>query len=195
MTRTLHRTSVLVCCGVAVTAMLSAATPASSQSGALDPVLRGRARQLTGRSRVIVEYRGTADVRAVTAVRGRAGRRLANRHLQIADVDNIGLAALANDPRVARVTLDRDPFTTMERTAAAVGAQSSRTDYGVTGRGVGVVIIDSGISALNDDLLVDAAGNRSTAVVHFKDFTRENDSRIWAIEQPTDDFGHGTHVA
>src|SRR3954471_8477007 len=195
MTRTLHRTSVLVCVGIAVSAMLSAATPAFSQSGTLDPVLRGRARQLTGRSRVIVEYRGTADVRAVTAVRGRAGRRLANRHLQIADVDNIGLAALASDPRVARVTLDRDTFTTMERTAAAVGAQSSQTDYGVTGRGVGVVIIDSGISALNDDLLVDAAGRPSPAVVHFKDFTRDENSGVWTPDLPVDDFGHGTHVA
>src|SRR4051812_36323228 len=76
MTKSLRRTSVLVCLGVALSAMLSAATPAFSESGTLDPILRGRARQLTGRSRVIVEYRGTADVRAVTAVRGRAGRRL-----------------------------------------------------------------------------------------------------------------------
>ena len=127
---------------VALAAVLTTATTVSAQNvpGNLDPVLRHRARQLTGRSRVLVEYRRAADVRAVTGVRGHAGRQLAGGRLQIADVDNVGLASLARDPRVARVTLDRDTFTTMERTAAAVGAQSSRTDFGVTGRGVGVAV-------------------------------------------------------
>ncbi len=196
MTKT-PRSFAFIPAAVALTAVLTTATTASAQNvpGNLDPVLRHRARQLTGRSRVLVEYRGAADVRAVTGVRGRAGRQLAGGRLQIADVDNIGLAALARDPRVARVTLDRDTFTTMERTAAAVGAQSSRTDFGVTGRGVGVAIIDSGISALNDDLLVDASGRPSPAVVHFKDFTRDANSGVWTPDLPVDDFGHGTHVA
>ena len=116
MTTSFDRPAGSICLALVVTAAtLSAALPARAQSngGALDPVLRTRARQLTGRSRVIVEYRGTADVRAVTAVRGRAGRKLAGGQLQIADVDNIGLAALAADPRVARLSLDRDTFTTM----------------------------------------------------------------------------------
>jgi serine protease AprX len=198
MTTSLERLSGYVCLAVVTAAALSVASPANAQntaSGTLDPVLRARAQQLTGRSRVIVEYRGAADVRAVTAVRGRAGRTLAGGQLQIADVDNIGLAALAADPRVARVSIDRDTFTTMERTATAVGAQAASTDYGVTGRGVGIVVIDSGVSALNDDLLVDVNGNPSNAVVHFKDFTRDESSRIWMADSPVDDFGHGTHVA
>jgi len=198
MTTSFDRPAGSICLALVVTAAtLSAALPARAQSngGALDPVLRTRARQLTGRSRVIVEYRGTADVRAVTAVRGRAGRKLAGGQLQIADVDNIGLAALAADPRVARLSLDRDTFTTMERTATAIGAQAARTDYGVTGRGVGIVIIDSGISGMNDDLLVDASGKPSPAVAHFKDFTRDENSNVWTPDLPLDDFGHGTHVA
>src|SRR4051794_32973210 len=179
MTTPLERLSGLVCLTLVAAVVLSAASPAQAQnsaSGTLDPVLRARARQLTGRSRVIVEYHGAADVRAVTTVRGRAGRTLAGGQLQIAEVDNIGLAALAADPRVARVSIDRETFTTMERTASAVGAQAASTDYGVTGRGVGIVVIDSGISALNDDLLLDANGHPSPAVVHFKDFTRDESS-------------------
>src|SRR6478735_9329625 len=150
MTTSLDRPAGSLCIALVTAATLSTASPALAQnSGAsLDPVLRTRARQLTGRSRVIVEYRGIADGRAVTAVRGRVGRKLAGGQLQIADVDNIGLSALAADPRV-------------ERIATAVGAQSARTDYRVTGRGIGVVIIDSGISGMNDDLLVDASGNPS----------------------------------
>ena len=198
MTTSLERSSGSVYLALVAAVTVSMASPALAQDsapGTLDPVLRGRARQLTGRSRVIVEYRGAADVRAVTAARGRAGRQLAGGQLQLADIDNIGLAALAADPRVARVSLDRDTFTTMERTATTVGAQASSADYGVTGRGIGIVVIDSGISALNDDLLLDANGNPSQAVAHFKDFTREENSRIWMSDAPVDDFGHGTHVA
>jgi serine protease AprX len=177
------------------TFLLSVPAKAQSATDNLDPVLRHRARQLTGKSRVLVEYRGAADVRAVTSVRGRAGRKLAGGRLQVADVDNISLAALANDPRVARLTIDRETFTTMERTGAAVGAQAARTDFGVTGRGIGVAVIDSGISAANDDLLYDAAGRPAPAVVHFKDFTRDETSGVWTPDLPVDDFGHGTHVA
>jgi serine protease AprX len=83
----------------------------------------------------------------------------------------------------------------MERTGAAVGAGASRIDYGVTGRGIGIAVIDSGISAMNDDLLYDAAGRRSAAVVHFKDFTRDENPGVWTPDLPVDDFGHGTHVA
>jgi serine protease AprX len=182
---------------LALAGMLLTSSPAAAQNGpaGLDPVLGHRARQLTGRSRVLVEYRGVADVRAVTGARGRAGRQLAGGRLQVADIDNIALTALANDPRVARVTLDRETFATMERTGAAVGAQTSRTDFGVTGRGVGVAVIDSGISASSDDLLYDAAGRPSAAVVHFKDFTRDENSGVWTPDLPSDDFGHGTHVA
>jgi len=197
MTTSLDRPAGSLCIALVAAATLSTASPALAQnSGAsLDPVLRTRARQLTGRSRVIVEYRGIADGRAVTAVRGRVGRKLAGGQFLIADVDNIGLSALAADPRVARVSLDRDTFTTMERTATAVGAQSARTDYGVTGRGIGIVIIDSGITGMNDDLLVDASGKPSPAIAHFRDFTRAENSNVWTPDLPVDDFGHGTHVA
>src|SRR5690348_14679451 len=191
MTTSLDRPCGSICLALVTAAALSTASPvlAQNSNSSLDPVLRIRARQLTGRSRVIVEYRGAADVRAVTAVRGRAGRRLANGQLQIADVDNIGLTALAADPRVARVSLDRDTFTTMERTATAIGAQAASTDYGVTGRGIGIVLIDSGISAMNDDLLVDANGKPSPAVAHFRDFTRNENSNVWTPDSPVDDFG------
>src|SRR6187397_2863472 len=92
-------------------AVVACAAPAAAQRPSpdnLDPVLKMRVRQLTGRSRVLVEYRGRADVRAVTGVRGRAGRQLANGRLQIADVDNNRLAALAADPRIARLSIDRE---------------------------------------------------------------------------------------
>jgi subtilisin family serine protease len=180
---------------LAITAGPAGAQAPTSARAKLDDALRARARQFTGRSRVIVEYRGAPDVRAINGARGVAGRQLAGGRLQIADLDNQQLDALAADTRIVRIVLDRDTFPTMERTGAAVGATTGRTDFGVTGRGVGVAVIDSGITRINEDVLLDANGNWSPAVVHYKDFTQDLGWPSWIPQIPNDPYGHGTHVA
>src|SRR5215216_5475165 len=60
----------------------------------LDAVLRSRAHQLVGRSRVIIEFAGTPDVRVITAERGVAGRQLRQQRAQVAELDNRTLASL-----------------------------------------------------------------------------------------------------
>jgi serine protease AprX len=177
--------------GALVTILVSAsALPAIAQRPShtqkLDAALRVRAGQFSGRSRVIVEFNGEPDVRAIMAARGRSGRTLSGLRAQVAELDNLQLASLAADPRVARVMIDRPAFATMEHTGEAVGSNSARETYGVTGRGVGVAIIDSGIAA-HDDL-----GRR---VVHFKDFTTDTLRTLWTSPRAEDDYGHGTHVA
>jgi hypothetical protein len=67
----------------------------------LDRILSVRARQFTGRSRVIVEFYGAPDVRAITAAHGVVARTLRGRPAQVADIGNLDLPALAKDPRVA----------------------------------------------------------------------------------------------
>ena len=169
------------------------ATPAAAQSHGrdkMDAVLQSRAQQLLGRSRIIVQFKSDPDVRALG--RGIAGRRLGHGG-QVAEVDNWTLPEIAADPRVERVMVDRPAFATMERTGAAIGAMLAREEFSVTGRRVGVAIIDSGISAAPDDLTRTSSGAQQRRVVHFKDFTREIPR--WFTEQPTDEFGHGTHVA
>ncbi len=163
----------------------------AQQPGAkLDAALRVRAHQLSGRSRVIVQFTREPDVRAIAAVRGTTRRSLAAMRAEVADVDNLSLAALAADPRVARVMLDRPAFATMERTGQAIGATAAREDFGLTGRGIGVAVIDSGI-APHDDL----QGRGGRRVVHFVDFTANGPRGGWASDRQSDDYGHGTHVA
>jgi serine protease AprX len=87
------------------------------------------------------------------------------------------------------------PFATMERTGLAIGATLARSQYGVTGKGIGVAIIDSGITNYHDDLNRSLSGNSSRRVVHFKDFTRHFSANLWFNEIQSDDYGHGTHVA
>ena len=119
------------------------------------------------------------------------------RGAQVVEVENLALTDLARHPQVARMHIDHPAFATMERTGAAIAATIARQSFRLTGKGIGVAVIDSGITAWHDDLYL--AGVRSPRaaprIVHFKDFTKPSNPRIWMSEQPSDDYGHGTHVA
>jgi serine protease AprX len=183
------------CLAVALVGLSASSVAAQSRvrdADKLDPVLRHRARQLAGRSRVIVQFKDDADVRVFG--RGVVGRRL-DRRAQVGEVDNLALATVASDPRVERVMIDRPAFATMERTGETIGATLARSQYDVNGRGIGVAIIDSGITSYHDDLNRSLSGYQWRRVVHFKDFTREPSANLWFNDVQSDDYGHGTHVA
>ncbi len=102
-------------------------------------------------------------------------------------VNRNAVAALSNDPDVAYISLDR--------TVRATGTVTDLYDQAVlapyawsknfSGSGIGVAVIDSGISSGKDFTLSNGTGSR---VVYSQDF---------AIGQSTtaDLYGHGTHVA
>ena len=128
--------------------------------------------------------------------RGATGRRL-GRNSQVAEVDNAELANIASNPRVTRVMHDRPTFATLERTGLTTGAALVRQQMGLTGKGVGVAVIDSGITNSHDDLYRSSPWSFSMTngrVAHFKDFTVDN-PRLWSPNGAYDDYGHGTHVA
>src|SRR5215467_9282909 len=77
------------------------------------------------------------------------------------------------------------------RTSVTVGAATVRDFMGLTGKGIGVAVIDSGITSWHDDLTNKTSklfpyGNQRVA--KFVDFVN---GRML----PYDDNGHGTHVA
>ena len=155
----------------------------------LDRVLQARTGQLHGYSRVIVRIRSTISVTgAGSLIRGAGGvpgRQLSASESQVAVVPNAALRILAASPLVERVSLDRDVLGAMERTGMTVGAVAVRENLGVDGAGVGVAVIDSGVTTWHDDLSDVGVGQR---VVEFVDF-------VDGIATPHDDYGHGTHVA
>jgi serine protease AprX len=163
----------------------------------LGPMLEVRSRQLSGRSRVIVEFKNEPDARVITGSRGAAGRQLLSARAQVAEVENLGLTDLVSHPQVARIQIDHPAFATMERTGAAIAATIVRQSFRMTGKGIGVAVIDSGITAWHDDLYLAGARSPRAArrIVHFKDFTKASNPRVWMSEQPSDEYGHGTHVA
>ena len=79
------------------------------------------------------------------------------------------------------------------RTSLTVGARAVQQTLGLTGAGVGVAVIDSGITAWHDDLTSGNVGRlypvrRTSASSKFVDFVQRPGL-------PYDDNGHGTHVA
>ena len=160
----------------------------------LDRTLATRAGQ-SGVSRVIVRSTGAGDVAVrIRAFGGRAGQRLALVDGYVADVPNEALEALAADPGVAGVHLDRPVAALLTPNAGAetgnAQASSSPRALDFTGAGVGVAVIDSGLTSWHDDLARVDAGRALVGqrVVGFADFTS-------TTNQVADTYGHGTHVA
>src|SRR5262252_798140 len=101
------------------------------------------------------------------------------------------LQKLASKGEVFRVHDDRPTATHNYRTSVTVGATTVRQTMGLTGAGIGVAVIDSGITSWHDDLTNNSSklypyGNQRVA--KFVDFVNGR-------TLPYDDNGHGTHVA
>jgi serine protease AprX len=135
--------------------------------------------------------------RAAAAVRraeGKVGRWLSIIGGASASLTGDEIMKLAKDPDIAYISLDQVVTATFDPTDAAaqasspgiveVGAPEAWRQLGVTGRGIGVAILDSGI-APHPDL----AGRIVAAV----DFTGGQIGG--ALVAPADPGGHGTHVA
>src|SRR5262249_61799696 len=158
----------------------------------LDHELRQRANAGTGRhtTRVIVELvPGAALPESFSEFKH--GGKLGIINGQVIDVPDRLLRELSQHPSVFRVHYDRPAARFNYRTSLTVGTRAIRQTLGLTGAGVNVAVIDSGIAAWHDDLT-----NGSTAlypfgnqrVAGFVDFVNGQ-------TQPYDDNGHGTHVA
>ena len=180
----------------AAAALVMAASLHSTTVGAapghrfkLDHGLQDRAGR-SGQSRVLVELRPDADPASVVSrARGHRGAHLKSFDAHVVDVDNVALDALAADPGVLSVHIDRDlvaQSVPAPRLAAAVAAAGGSSD--LDGTGVGVAVIDSGVSR-HDNLKV-LRGSFATRlrVIDAMDFVG-NGNRTY------DDYGHGTHVA
>ncbi len=162
------------------------AKPSKPQHAKLDRALNELSDGI-GDSDVIVEFVDDSDgALRITLNGGRAGRKLGIVKSRAARISNVLLKRLADDPKVKRVHVDREVSGEIARTAATVGAKNVRAQYGYTGAGIGVAVIDSGITSFHDDLTV--ANRQGQRVTAFVDFVNNRTAKY-------DDWGHGTHVA
>ncbi len=138
--------------------------------------------------RVIVE---TVDHSALTGDKalklagGKKLRRLVSFPGEVAVVTPGQLRKLEQDPLVKAVYLDRGTTSLADRTGTTTGATYARASLGLTGRGIGVAVIDSGITGWHDDLTDRGVGQRVSAFVDL----------VGGQTAAYDDYGHGTHVA
>lgn len=178
-------------------------TPVFAQRGKLDDHLQRLAKTKSGTNRVdvIVKVRGDSLGQVADKMR-RRGDKIRSSHPSVealaAEVRRDGLAALAADPAVERVSLDAPvtPFGRPQKarksykapTAPAVNVLRETlglTDVAYSGWGIGVAIIDSGIQPLADF---------DTRITAFRDFTKD-DVADGRVVPAYDDYGHGTHIA
>ncbi len=176
----------IVTCGTVLFLALIAAR-ADAQSPKLDAPLSYSSKLLTGRSQVIVRPLDASVDLLIQLAGGTLGRPLPSVNGRVANVPNTALATLAGNALVQKVALDRKTIGLNERTGVTVGATAVRNALGYDGSGVGVAIIDSGITQWHDDL-TDPGVIGSQRVAQFVDFV--NGQTV-----PYDDYGHGTHVA
>jgi serine protease AprX len=156
----------------------------------LEPVLQHQAYLLTGSTRVVVRAVNAGSLNAIgTLIQlagGTLGRPLSIINGRAATIPNSLLPGLASSPLVQHISVDRFVLGANQRTSATVGATAVRNALGFDGSGVGVAVIDSGITSWHDDLTDPATGNQRVA--QFVDFVN-------GAQAPYDDYGHGSHVA
>jgi len=170
-------------------------TPARSVKGSLAPELAALANRLATRPnqtvKVIVQYKQAPRAAAMSRAQSLGGR-LSNRLSLINgaafSVPAASLAALANDPEVAYVSLDH-PLKGMDDYTDAAMNVSTAWNEGYNGSGITIAVIDSGINDSTSDLWNSSNNSR---VLYHQDFTGTG-SASWRTTY--DPYGHGTHVA
>jgi serine protease AprX len=146
-----------------------------------------------GEYRIIVETVSGSAEEAIFSSGGKKGRKLTSFRGQVAHLTAKQLEKLERHPHVKAVYLDRPTQGSTGRVGIATGGRSAQLMYGYDGAGIGVAIVDSGITSWHDDLGyqgsnpdVRVVGGQRVAA--FFDFVN-------GYTAPYDDNGHGTHVA
>jgi serine protease AprX len=148
----------------------------------------------TGRTRAIVVLKpGCSIDDDLLKTGGKKGQRLGVISGQVVELSNGQIRRLANNSCVLSIHWDRKVGGEMNRAAVTLGARAVQQSLGFDGAGVGVAIIDSGISGWHDDLTYHGSNNAvqvvgNQRVTKFVDFVNGRTTKY-------DDNGHGSHVA
>jgi serine protease AprX len=159
----------------------------------LDKELTFRSERLaaSAKTRVIVSLKPGAELPAEFKAFQRRNGKLGIINGRVLNLPNGVIKRLAEHPDVFDIRYDRPLAKTNYTTTLTTGSYAATQGMGLTGAGVGVAVIDSGIAPWHNDLT-----NRSTTLYPY------GDQRVSAFVDfvngqiaPYDDEGHGTHVA
>ena len=160
----------------------------------LDRKLNDRAEKGgSANSRVIVIHKAGVDLGSAYAkVGAKRGRKFDIIGGELIELSNSQLRKLADNKDVKSMHHDRKTGGEMNRVGIVSGARAVQQAYGYDGAGIGVAVIDSGVTPWHDDLTY-TGSNPAVTVVNgqrvrtFVDFVNGQVA-------PYDDNGHGTHV-
>ncbi|MGC2059668.1 MAG: S8 family serine peptidase, partial [Candidatus Sulfotelmatobacter sp.] len=102
----------------------------------------------------------------------------------VAQLDGNGIVSLSNQSNVVYISPDRALTPALSNAAPAINAFSA-WQSGYTGAGIGVALVDSGISSHPD---LNGGSRGGSRVAYSQSFLPSNSST-------NDQYGHGTHVA
>ena len=162
----------------------------------LDKEMKSRSSRLLGTSKVILTVKPGQEDNAEKEIKklgGRLGRRLKLVDGMAVELPNRVIKAISERSEVLAVHHDRPIASHNNRTAVSVGARAAQQQWGYDGAGVGVAIIDSGITGWHDDLTYQGTSTK-VRTVNYQRVTRFVDF-VNNRTQAYDDNGHGTHVA
>src|SRR5437870_4550034 len=124
-----------------------------TRSDKLDRELARRASSApAGTSRVIVQLEVGASLPPDFAKYARKNGHLNIINAHVLDIPTSQVIQLASQPVVVRVCADRPAVEFNYRTALTVGSRAVQSTLGLTGSGIGIAVIDSGITSWHDDL-------------------------------------------
>jgi serine protease AprX len=175
-----------------------AAKPRNARAGdhpKLDRKLNDRANLGgSGTSRTLVVLNPGCDATSDYAKAGaKRGRKLGLINADVVELTNGQLRKLADSKCVQSIHHDRKTGGEMNFAAVVEGARAAQQEYGANGAGVGVAVLDSGITSWHDDLTY-VGSNSSVKVVNGQRVTKFVDF-VNGRTSAYDDNGHGTHVA
>src|SRR5579863_8170738 len=134
---------------------------------------------------VIVQYKKSAGSADLSADGAAVKSDLSLIHAQLVTVQGSSLSSLASHSEVAYISPDRKLRGAMDPVVTAVNADIAYAN-GWNGTGVGIAVIDSGVSYVSD---LNSDGNAAPSRVVY------NQSFVPGDTSLTDAYGHGTHVA
>jgi serine protease AprX len=174
-----------------LTVVSSTSSIAADRYRKLDPELNRRASARGGRSSTVVVRLAPGASLPAALQRYVRGPKLELIDGYVLALPDTALADLDASPQIASAHQDRPAWAADYLSTRSTGADLVQESLGYTGRGVGVAVIDSGITSWHDDL-TSGDGRRypyaNQRVSKFVDF-------INGQAMPYDDHGHGSHVA